>query len=383
MLRRKARARPRVARTGGVGPGRALRLALSRAASEDLALPVTLSDAEARRASLAEVLDLPEDRALHALVQGPREVLGLCVLSPALLSGLIEWQTIRRISTAPPLARAPTRTDAAMVSGLINKVLTAFAAGLTDAPDQQWAGGYRYTSFIPDPRPLGHLLEDVAYRLFLADIAMNGGVRTGRFMLALPAEGRGRAPTATATQAEGAGSAWAASVERAVLSSASDLEAVLARVSLPLSAVSTLRPGALLPVDKAAIDAVRIEAPGGALVCTARLGQAQGHRALRLHAPASTGAGGAESPGYPGGGRRKDDPPTRSQSQITRDRAAHTTSERDSGKSAGTGAAASVGMAAPLAAEAENGGGDRPAAGQTGGATGTGSGAAVPSETAV
>ncbi|MFD1808624.1 hypothetical protein ACFSHQ_12445 [Gemmobacter lanyuensis] len=55
-----------------------------------------------RRLSLAELLDLPADRALIALLEGPRAATGLMILGPDLLSGLIEAQTLGRVLQTPP-----------------------------------------------------------------------------------------------------------------------------------------------------------------------------------------------------------------------------------------------------------------------------------------
>ena len=59
------------------------------------------------RRSLAELLELPPDRALLALLDGPQAGLGLMVMSPEVMGALIEMQTTGGVSAAPPLTRSP------------------------------------------------------------------------------------------------------------------------------------------------------------------------------------------------------------------------------------------------------------------------------------
>src|SRR5690606_41264066 len=69
---------------------------------------------------------------------------------------------------------------------------------------------------------------------------------------------------------------------RALRAAGVRLEAVLDRIRLPLAAVAALRPGALLPVAAGALSRIRIEGRGRRLVASGRLGQCQGHLAVRI-----------------------------------------------------------------------------------------------------
>ena len=75
--------------------------------------------------ALAELVDLPPDRALMLMLdQNGGDGLGLIVLSPAVLSGLVEMLTTGRVTAAPPPNRRPTRTDGAMLAALVDAALT-------------------------------------------------------------------------------------------------------------------------------------------------------------------------------------------------------------------------------------------------------------------
>ena len=77
--------------------------------------------------------------------------------------------------------------------------------------------------------------------------------------------------------------------------SAASLDAVIARVTLPLSLAMALGVGEVIRLGTAAIDRIDLEGHGGVRVAGGRLGQNRGMRALRLVAdamPAARGAGG-------------------------------------------------------------------------------------------
>lgn len=272
---------------------KALGLALGRAGQHVPGLGLSVGTVRLQQMSLTELLELPEELALLAIVEGPGDGLGLMALTPAALASFIEVVTTGRIGRATVPPRKPTRTDAAMAAGLIDSILTEFEIALAGSPDLSWAGGFRYASFLPDARPLGLLLEDQAYRVLTVDLTLGAGVRQGEVLLALPARGRAEATAgigASASDGQGAriqlrlpdAMGWDQAMERAILSAEADLTAVLHRMTVPLSAVLAFEPGMTVPLPMAALDQVAVEGPGGRRLAEGRLGQNRGHRALRL-----------------------------------------------------------------------------------------------------
>lgn len=276
-----------MAAEGGPGADRCWRLALARAAQDTLSLPLDVPRLSLHRRSLTELTDLLPDYALLAVLEGPGDGLGLLALSPMVLAGLIEVQTMGRVLPQPPLPRKPTRTDAAMVAMVIERAMSALDEALADEADLVWAGGFRYASFLDDPRPLGLLLEDSSYRVLTAQVSLSGGAKSGEVILALPAEGRGHRPTLAATLADDAHAvhAFTQSLTEAVLGVPCQLDAVLARIVLPLSAVMALEPGTMVPLPKASLQGLRIEGMDGRFLIDAKLGQNRGTRAVRLAGP--------------------------------------------------------------------------------------------------
>ena len=50
---------------------------------------------------------------------------------------------------------------------MVDAALEGLEIALAEEADLIWADGFRYASFLDDPRPLGLLLEDIAYRCLL------------------------------------------------------------------------------------------------------------------------------------------------------------------------------------------------------------------------
>ncbi|WP_413872181.1 FliM/FliN family flagellar motor switch protein [Albidovulum sp.] len=310
VLKRKAEAGRGHAGGAPPTPPRAFGHAVAKAGQDMFHLPVAVTEAVEFRASLADLPERLVERALLAVMEGPGGGLGLVALSPEVLTTLIEMQTTKRIGAAEVAARRPTRTDAAMSVRFIDRVMEELGLLRAADPSVVWAGGFRYGSFLDDPRPLGLLLEDTVYRVLRLTLGLGAeGARRGTLLFAMPAEGRGAMPrpaagAAAAGVAAGAEAAtpgpadWAGRMERAVLGARAGIDAVLDRISLPLSAVMAFAPGTVLPITAGALAGVRIEGQGRRLLATGRLGQCQGNLALRLNGGAeAAGPCGAEAAG--------------------------------------------------------------------------------------
>lgn len=283
VLRRKiaqSGARTGTAVSAG-GAERAFRLCLARAARDVMGLALDVTRATQDRLALAELLELPPDRGLMLMLdQNGGDGLGLMVISPAILSGLVEMLTTGRVTSGPPPNRRPTRTDAAMLATLIDAAMTGLDVSLQQDDDRVWATGWRYASFVEDARTLALLLEDAPYQVIRADLSLKDGAKTGPLILALPDRlPRGDRNQDTPTASDHSFSAHlSAQVER----TNARLDAVVARVTMPLAQVSALLPGEMLPLPLAGVDRVRLVGLDGRLVGEGRLGQARGLRAIRL-----------------------------------------------------------------------------------------------------
>lgn len=290
-IRRKLAAVQQAAAATG-GAEKQWPLALARAARDTMALVLETPVLAATRRSLAELLDLAPERALVLVLEGPGEGLGVMMIAPPVLAALIEAQTMGRVQAGAAPPRRATRTDAAMVAGFIDAALAGLEAALAAEDDLIWAGGFRYASFLDDPRPLGLLLEDAPYRVLQAELALGGGAKRGGLLLALPAEGRGERPQgdAGALTEPAAAMAFAAALGAQVMAADCMLEAVLHRVTVPLSAVIGLKPGDMVPLPMAALERIALEGIDGRARGAGKLGQNRGMRAVRLTAEQAAAA---------------------------------------------------------------------------------------------
>jgi flagellar motor switch protein FliM len=265
------------------GAAKVWKLAIARAARDEIGLEMTIPSLRHPRCSLAELLEMPPERALVAMLEGPKEGLGLLVISPEVLAGIVEIQMVGRVNKTPPIARRPTRTDAAMVSGMVDKALKSLEIGLAQSNDLPWASGFSYASFLEDARPLALLLEDTAFQVLVAEVSLAEGARTGQILLALPANGRGALPKSVeAPPRRAAEMVFGAALGEQIMGSKAEIVAVLARVSLPLDTLLNLKVGEPIALSEAALDQICLEGQDGLRIATGKLGQNGGMRAIRI-----------------------------------------------------------------------------------------------------
>ena len=283
IIHRKSATQRTQASDGTLGADRAFRVGLGKAARDELKIQLEVEKLAIDRRSVAELVELVPDFALIAMLGGPSAELGVIILSQTIVAGFIEAQTIGRVRGQELLPRKPTRTDGAMVSGVIDCALSILEQSLSDTADIVWAGGFRCASFLEDPRPLPVVLEDAPLRVFTADVSLAGGMRKGKIYLALPAEGH--TPLFRADVKAGQDDlavAFGAALKGRVDGANVQLDAVLARMSLPMDDVLHMAEGMIMPLHDAALDMISIEGADGRCVALGKLGQNRGMRALRL-----------------------------------------------------------------------------------------------------
>jgi flagellar motor switch protein FliM len=191
-------------------------------------------------------------------------------------------QTLGRIASQQQPPRKPSRIDAAMVAGVIDRALAGLDETLAEEADLAWAGGFRYASWLEDARPLGLVLEDEAYRVLSAEVSLGAAGREGQVILVLPAEGRGDRPALPTDDNDAAAPQFSVALQAQVLQADCRLDAVVGRVTLPLRQIMALAVGETLVLPSAALDMIALETVEGRRVAGARLGQHRGMRALKL-----------------------------------------------------------------------------------------------------
>ncbi|MDO5657969.1 MAG: FliM/FliN family flagellar motor C-terminal domain-containing protein [Paracoccus sp. (in: a-proteobacteria)] len=268
-------------------PRRAVALAVGRAAQDQCGMATYPGRVDLEPLTLTEMIERLPEQALLIVVEGAEERLGLVALCPSLVAAVIEQQSLGRVSPQPPRPRFPTRTDAAICAEFVNAALAEIGAEGAVTGGLSGAGGYRYASFVDDPKPLELILDDCAYAGMSLEMTVGkGGARVARLMVILPDETQDarRGDHGRVLSAPAAELPQPASLAAAVRAAPLALSAVLARQQVTLGQLRALAAGGELPLPRLALEAVRIEGADGALLMHGRLGELDGAPALRLRA---------------------------------------------------------------------------------------------------
>jgi len=276
-LQRKAGAGRGESESAGMTPAKALRLALSKSAQDELSLALRVQGVAESRVNQPGLLAALSDDLLLLLLDGPQGGLGVAALDIQALAAVIEVQTMGQVLKSPATQRRATATDSAMCTPLLDRVLQEFEGHLAGSSAERWATGFRFGERVENTRLLGLRIDEAEYRLFRITMDLADGAKQGEMLLALPADGCGQRKSG----AEG-GQNWAQLLQKVVQATHVELHAVLYRTQIPLAKAGAFKTGDLVPVPQSAIGAVQLEGVDGRVVGMARLGQQNGNRALRI-----------------------------------------------------------------------------------------------------
>lgn len=284
ILRRKIKVVRRDRETGSCAVERAWRVGFSRALRDEAKVAAEFSAMSISRMSLAEVLDLPPERALILTLEGPEAGLGMVMLSAELLSAVTEILTLGQCKSLPGEPRKPTRTDAAMVAPVVDQALRNLEHALEEEPELEWTSGFHFASCLEDARPLGLLLEDIPYKVFRGQLKVADGKREGEILLVLPAEGKGRKPASLSESSIQTADlpTFQEKLAKEVEQAEVRMDAVVSRLTLPISEALALLPDMVLVLPSTSLDQISIEGMDGRKLASGKLGQHRGMRAIRL-----------------------------------------------------------------------------------------------------
>ena len=285
VLERKAQAQRQALGVGTISISRALGRSLSIAADALWALGL------ASRVFKDEILGM--DRALNRVSEDQLLVIlekdgspcALASFDRALVTGLIEVQTLGKITRMPLDDRPYTQTDAAMMAPLVDAALPRFASMLAGQPDLVHVHGYGFGALVDDIQTAGLVLDAQAFHTISLELSLAQDTRAGRAVFLFPQH-----DIAKGKDAAGAGNKG--KHEAVMKLVPARMQAVLTRIHVPLSKAQALKPGDVLDISSEAINAVTLVVEGGHVAAKGKLGQMNGLRAVRigegpalLHAP--------------------------------------------------------------------------------------------------
>jgi len=285
VLQRKTRAAREGSDSRVMSPAKALRLSLARAADTLLGLALSVATIEQRRIEAAEVEGELGSGGLFMLLDGANGARGALWVDPALMAGVIEVQTIGQVLPGPVRPRTATRTDAAMVAPLADAMLAGLNAEMGSGQAGYVPREFRFGDRVEDGRALALLLSEPELDLFRLTVDLDHGARTGRLDLLLPPAPIGPPGGARGARQAGTSSQHAPDMAAVALGAAVVLDVALARISLPLRAAMSLKPGDRLYLPRDNLAAAQLLGAGGHAAAHGRLGQREGWRALRLSGP--------------------------------------------------------------------------------------------------
>ncbi len=266
------RAAPPAAQTGRAAQlasaASAWATALQRAAAGQLGLDLAVTGIRGTEGTALDLTDRLPEGAMLLRLEADRGGPGVLALAPDLAAACVECLTLGRSGPdrAPP--RRPTRTDAAMLAEAVDAALAAMPS----------EAAFCSAGLVAEARSLPLVLDDGPLFMLSLEAEVRGLPRGGPVLLALPAP-----PVPVEDQAAPADTAaFAQDLAAQVGAAQARLDAVIARLRLPLAEVLALAPGDWLRLGTAALDRIDLQGADGVRRAGGRLGQNRGMRAVRL-----------------------------------------------------------------------------------------------------
>lgn len=280
ILKRKLAAAQRSAQGGAMTALRALRLSVARAGDDLHDLPLGVVGGRQSRLLPDDLEGILSDDDLLIVLDCPGGMTGAVSLQLSMVASVIQQQTMGQVAERAPDPRAFTETDAAMCAPLIEGMLSRARDLVEGEGGGNCFQGLRFGARGEDVRSLLLALRARRYRVFWLTLDIALGRHQSELVLVLPDTDEDHADPSD-TERDAAQRAG----QSPMLDVPTEVRAVLARFRLPVSTLNGLRLGDTLPVPRDRLDETTLISVTGRVVARGRLGQMNGHRALRLMAP--------------------------------------------------------------------------------------------------
>ncbi|MGB7319002.1 MAG: FliM/FliN family flagellar motor C-terminal domain-containing protein [Planktotalea sp.] len=283
VLRRKLRSDQADPEEQTVSPVKAARMSLARAADQAFKLALRVGGIRQSRLDLAEMVEqLDDDWALFPVVHDDGSV-GVMCLDPSSIVAFVEQQTLGKVGKPTGDMRKMTRTDKALALPFLERFLRLFDEALEGAPTAYWTRGYRAEDAVETRHLMVLLLDASEYRGFEMHSDVDGGNRSSAIRLFLPIKDPSRnAALRSAKSSRQSPQEAKPKLRNAALAAVVEMDAVMCKVTLPLSELSALKPGQLLALPKNAAQHAQLQDKVGQTSPPVHLGQLHGMRAVRL-----------------------------------------------------------------------------------------------------
>ncbi len=283
-LRLKIRAPSHTKGQSDIGPVKALKTAIVRAAEIAAGLQVAVVGLDVKRSKLPEITETLDEPHLIFSTSGAAGVVGLAIWDIQLVAGFTEQLITGRILPTAAQSRVVTSTDAAVLGEVLVKILKSFAVELSKEMPGSSLAGFNKSGVIEDGRAVSLLLEDLTYQEYFVTLDLGDGAKKGVLRLIYPLD-TGRQEGAGFTGANSWGQKW----PRVICDAKAPIRAVLYRKPMILSDITKLEVGDLVEIPTEVIAGVSLEGSDNCQVASGRLGQQNNHRAVLITLANATG----------------------------------------------------------------------------------------------
>lgn len=284
LVQRKARTGRDAYAARAMSLGRALRLTAAKQAEQlfDLAL-ATLSITQ-KAVENSKLEPFFEAEALFLVLEGRGGQVGAAVLEPALVTGLIQQQTMGKVTPAQDGAplRPSTATDAALCAPFVETLLSRAALLPEEEADRDLLTGYRFGVWVNEARQVLLALQAARYEAIEMTFDLAAGTRGGKLVLLLPEPVRGVDPKEGDDAAQEPVPVAAQKLDKHVMELHAELTIALTRLRLPINQVTAMKVGDVIDLNLSSMAQSLVIDSGGRAITRGTLGQIDGVRALQV-----------------------------------------------------------------------------------------------------
>ena len=283
LMQRKARTGREAYAERAMTLGRALRLTAAKQADQLMGMAMNALGVTRRTIGGGEIKEVLDASALMLLMDGPDNQVGVAMLDPALVAGLIQQQTTGKVAPFAQDAahRSCTATDATLCAPFVVGLIVNAAKLAEDAADQNLLEGYRFGVWAKETRQTQMALDKPEYEMIEVTLDLAGGASAGKLHLILPHPQE--APVEeTQDDSRRAATRSTVTLSDTVFGLQAEMTIALTRVSIPLQVVSDLKIGDLLDINVKSMAQALVLDANGSVVSPGTLGQIDGMRALQV-----------------------------------------------------------------------------------------------------
>ncbi len=275
LLKRKAADGRTEQQARAMSPDKAMRLGIALASDKGLGLALDVTKVARSTIPHRAIQATLDSESLLAILEGQNGEPGAVAVDMQLLAGLVEHQTYGQVIGRPAVDRKPSQVDAALVAPFLEDMLARFVVMLgEDGRGPEWLQHYKFGAMTPDPRALSLALSAQDFHFFVLDISLDGGKKIGTMALAFPdIKVKIEVPE---EEAESNSEKFQSGVKQATTT----LNAVVGRMSMPISQLQRLQVGDVLELPENAMKSARLETLAGEEIAEVRIGQLGGMRAV-------------------------------------------------------------------------------------------------------